>query len=62
MKTSAVIKFFGNARKAAEFFGVEPQAVYNWIYDERKKKRPLPKEREYELNLRLPEQFPYKGR
>ena len=62
MKTSAVIKFFGSVRQTAEFFGVRRQAVYEWLYAERDRNKPLPKERQYELSLRLPEKFPYRGR
>jgi len=62
MKTSSVIKFFGSVKKTAEFFGVDRQSVYQWLYAEKSDSKPLPKRRECELSLRLPEQFPYRGR
>lgn len=49
---SHVLEHFGSVAKAAEFFNIAPQAIYQW--DE----GPIPRERELELNVRLPSQFP----
>lgn len=46
-----VIEYFGTVAKVAEFFGIAPQAVYQWP-DEG-----IPRERELELLLRLPDEF-----
>lgn len=46
-----VIKHFGSVKATADFFHVHPSAVYQW-------EMKLPRERELELMLRLPEVFP----
>ena len=48
---SQVLKHFGSAIKAGEFFGITDKAVYQW--DD----TGIPRERELELMLRLPEKF-----
>jgi uncharacterized protein involved in tolerance to divalent cations len=47
---SQVLKHFGSVAKTAEFFGIEPSAVYQW-------KEKIPRERELELMLRKPADF-----
>lgn len=49
--TSQAKKRFGSIKKVAEFFDVEASAVYQWGRD-------LPLERQYELMMRLPDEFP----
>ncbi len=51
--TQSVIDHFGSVKKVAEFFDIEVTAVYQWG-------KHIPKRREYELNLRMPETFPPK--
>lgn len=50
--TSQAIEHFGSVAKVAEFFDIRTSAVYQWI-----EKGRLPRERELELMLRLPEKF-----
>lgn len=45
-----VIEHFGSALKVAEFFDIAVQAVYQWPES-------IPRERELELLLELPEVF-----
>lgn len=47
-----VLKHFGSVAKAAEFFGIDPQAIYQWKDDS------IPRQRELELMVRLPADFP----
>jgi hypothetical protein len=49
---SHVLEHFGSVAKAAEFFNIAPQAIYQW------EDGPIPRERELELNVRLPGDFP----
>ena len=51
MRKAEVLKHFGSVAKAAEFFGIEPQAIYQWKDDA------IPRERELELMVRIPEKF-----
>jgi hypothetical protein len=52
MKKSDVLEHFGGSvAKAAEFFNIEPQAIYQWKEDS------IPRERELELMVRIPEKF-----
>lgn len=51
LKTQTVLDHFdGSYRKVAEFFDIQVQAVYQW-------KEHVPRERELELMLRIPEKF-----
>lgn len=47
-----VVEHFGTVAKTAVFFKVTPQAVYLWIENGK-----LPRERELELMLHVPEKF-----
>ena len=47
-----VIKHFGTVAKAAEFFRLTKQAVYQWP-----ERAAIPRERELELMVRVPEKF-----
>lgn len=49
--TPAVIEHFGSVDKAAEFFDISRQAVYQWGNG------PIPRERALELMVRLPKAF-----
>lgn len=51
IKKSTVIKHFGSVAAAAEFFSCHVSAIYQWGTN-------IPRERELELMVRLPEQFP----
>lgn len=46
-----VMEHFGSAKKVAEFFDIEVQAVYQWP------EKQIPRERELELLLKLPNVF-----
>lgn len=46
-----VLDHFGSVEKVAEFFGITVQAVYQWS------DASIPRERELELLLRLPNAF-----
>ncbi len=50
-KTS-LIQHFGSVAKAAEFFDITAQAVHQWPEEK------IPRERELELMVRLPDVFP----
>jgi hypothetical protein len=47
---SSVVDHFGSVAKAAEFFDITAQAVHQWP-------EKIPRERELELMVRLPETF-----
>jgi hypothetical protein len=49
----AVVDHFGSVAAVAEFFGIYASAVYQWDEDG----KGIPRERELELMLRLPEKF-----
>lgn len=49
---SRVIEHFGSVAKAAEFFDISVQAVYDW------REEAIPRERELELMVRKPADFP----
>jgi hypothetical protein len=53
-----VIRHFESVKAAADFFDIEPSAVYQW---KDRKKGAIPRERELELMLRKPEHFPQKA-
>ncbi len=52
ISTSRVIRHFGSVNDTANFFGITDKAVYLW-----KKKTHIPRERELELKLELPQFF-----
>ena len=49
-----MVQHFGSVAKAAEFFDIAPQAVYQWP-------EKIPRERELELMVRLPAVFASKA-
>lgn len=51
---SQVIGHFESVKATADFFNIEPSAVYQW---KDRKRQAIPRERELELMLRLPEKF-----
>lgn len=51
IRTPEVVKHFGSVEKAAEFFQISRQAIYQWGDG------PVPRERALELMVRLPEVF-----
>jgi hypothetical protein len=48
----AVIKHFGSVKAVAEHFNIEPSAVYQWTH-----KKKVPRVRELELAMQMPEVF-----
>lgn len=50
IEKSKVIEHFGSVAKVADFFDIEPQAVYQWAES-------IPRERQLELMVRLPDVF-----
>jgi hypothetical protein len=48
---SQVLEHFKSVAAAADFFDIEPQAIYQW------KDEAIPRERALELMVRLPEKF-----
>lgn len=51
IRTPEVVKHFGSVEKAAEFFQISRQAIYQWGDG------PIPRERAFELMVRLPDVF-----